>query len=105
MKATLTQEEVAERIEHRDVLLNIRAVLATASGKEFVKYLFKHFGVGELPEIGLDGSLLMDKIGFLRAGTAIFDLVAEAEPDQAANLLAQNVKERNAKIYAENEQG
>lgn len=97
----LSQEEISEAIEHRDCLLDVRAILATTSGRNFFKYLFKHLEVNELPEIGLEGNFLMDKLGFLRAGNSIFKLIAEADAQVAANLLAQNEKDRYAKLYAE----
>lgn len=96
-----TQEEISEAIEHRDVLLDVRAILATPSGKNFFKYLFKSLDVVELPEIGLEGNLLMERLGFLRAGNSIFKLVAEANAEMAATLLAQTEKDRYAKIYAD----
>jgi hypothetical protein len=43
----------------------------------------------------------MDKLGFLRAGNSIFKLVAEANAQAAADILAQNEKDRYAKLYAE----
>lgn len=96
-----TQEEIREAIEHRDVLLALRAILATPSGKNFFKYLFKHLEVTELPPVGLEGSLLMDKIGFLRAGNSIYKLVSEADPSIAGSLIAQNEKEKYAQLEAE----
>ena len=104
-KPELSAEEVRERIEHRDALLDIRAVLATTSGRNFFKYLFKNLEVGDLPPIGLDGALLNEKLGFLRAGSSIFKLVAEADAQQAANILALNEKERYARLYADSEIG
>lgn len=101
MKRELTQEEVAEAIEHRDMLLDVRAILATTSGRNFFKYLFEHFEVTQLPDLGLEGNLLMEKLGFLRAGNAIFKLVAEANAEMAATLLAQNEKDRYAKLYSD----
>lgn len=100
-----SQEEVAEAVEHRDVLLNIRAILATNSGRDFFKYLFKHLEVCELPPVGLTGELLMDKLGSLRVGNQIFKLVAEADAQVAANILAITEKERYAKLYAESQIG
>lgn len=97
----LSKEEVSEAIEHRDVLLDIRAILATASGRNFFKYLFKHLEVAELPPLGLEGVLLNDKLGFLRAGNSIFKLTSEADAAMAATLLAQTEKERYAQIYAD----
>lgn len=96
-----TQEDYKEAIEHRDALLDVRAILATTSGKNFFKYLFKNFEVNELPPLGLEGSLLMDKLGFLRAGNSIFKLIAEADANMAASILAQIEKDRYAQKYAE----
>lgn len=93
---SLTAEEIKERLEHRDVLLNIQAVLALKAGKDFIKYLFKNFEVGEFPVVGITGEFLMDRLGFLRAGNSIFKIVAEANPEIAGALLAQIEKEKNA---------
>jgi hypothetical protein len=95
----MTQEEVRLAQEHRDVLLAIKTELTTVSGRIFFKYLFKSLGVGELPELGLEGNLLMDKLGFLRAGNAVFNLVAQADPSWAARLLAEIQKERNDELF------
>ena len=97
----LSNEEIKEAIEHREVLLDVKAVLATNHGRNFIKYLFKHLGVGELPELGLTGDLLMDKLGFLRAGNSIFKLVSEADFEITGALLAKNEKEKYNEIYAE----
>lgn len=99
-RPALSEEELKEAIEHRDVILAIRAVLATSSGKFLFKYLFKHLEVAQLPEIGMEGTLLADKLGFLRAGRSIFELAAEADAERAGQLLAENEKERYAKLYA-----
>jgi hypothetical protein len=96
-----TEEEIKEAIEHRDVLLAIRAVLATVSGRVLFKYLFKHFGVTELPQIGLDERILSENLGFLRAGNSIFKLVAEANAEVAGELLATIEKDRYAQAYAD----
>lgn len=99
--AELTQEEIKDRIEHRDMLLDIQAILVTKSGKNFFKYLFKYLDVSELPPLGLTGDMLMDKLGSLRAGNSVFKLVAEASPDIAGQLIAQNERDKNAQIYEE----
>jgi hypothetical protein len=95
----MSEEDARAAIEHRDALLNVRAVLATSSGREFFKYLFKMFQVTELPDRGLEGPELFDTLGYLRAGNSVFKLVAEADAASAGNLLAQNEKERYAQIY------
>ncbi len=94
-----SQEEVKESIEHRDALLDIRAILATSSGTRFFKYLFKSFDVCELPEQGLEGEILHERIGVLRAGHAMFKLISEANHQVAANILAEVEKERYARLY------
>lgn len=94
----MTQEELAEGLEHRDTLLNLRAILATSHGMQFFKYLFKHLEVGELPDVGMEGNLLFEKLGFLRAGNSIWKLAAEANVQAAANLIAANEKERYDKL-------
>lgn len=104
-KRILTQEEFKERAEHRDTLVNIQAVLSTKPGKDFVKYLFKNFDVGEVPEIGLVGDLLMDKIGSMRAGNALFKIVSEANFEIAGQLLAQIEKEKYEEILRDTMSG
>lgn len=98
-------EEMKERVEHRNMLLDIQAVLATKQGRSFIKYLLRSFEVGELPQIGLSGDFLMDRLGFLRAGNSIFKIVAEADPAMAGTLLGQIEKEKyDQKIYDDSRQ-
>lgn len=97
----MTEEERQEALEHRDIILDVRAVLVTSSGQNLFKYLFKHFGITDLPELGLEGQILFEKLGFLRAGNSIFKLVAEANAETAATLLATTEKERYAKLYSD----
>jgi hypothetical protein len=94
-------EDIKERIEHRDALLDIRGILKTEPGQRFFKYLFKNFEIGQVPAQGLEGSFLHDRIGFLRAGRSIFEIASEADFEMAAKLLAQIEKERYDKIYSE----
>lgn len=96
----MSEEERTEALEHRDALLDIRAMLAENHGKKFFKYLFKHFEIGQLPPVGLEGSILMDKLGSLRAGRALFELVSEADAETAAKLLADIEKDRYEKLVA-----
>jgi len=88
-------QEAKERHEHHAVLLAIQGVIATKSGKDFIKYLFKSFEVGEAPPLGISGEFLHDKLGFLRAGNSIFKIVAEASPEFAGVTLAQIEKEKH----------
>lgn len=107
MVRELTQQEIADAIEHRDMLLALRAILSKKEGKDFIKYLFKSFDVGQPPPEGLEGSLLHDRLGFLRAGNSIFKIAAEADNEIAGLLLAQIEKERydDLRKAHENEQG
>lgn len=105
MNRPMTAEELKDAVEHRDVLLHLRAVLATASGQHFIKYLFKNLDVGGVPELGLEGSLLMDRIGFLRSGQSVFKIVAEANADIAGQILAEIEKERYAELLSASENG
>lgn len=82
--------------EHAQMLMNLKSVLDSTHGKEFMKYLFKHFMVGEQPPIGLQGEFKTDMIGYLRAGTSIFDIAAQADPTTTGLLLAQAQREKYA---------
>lgn len=94
----MTQEEVTEAAEHRDAKLDVRAILGSQPGRRFFKYLFKYYNPIELPPLGLEGNILHEGLGQLRAYNEIFKLVAEADPSTAALLLAENEKERYAKL-------
>jgi hypothetical protein len=101
----LSPDEVKAALEHREVLQDLKSVLASAAGRRLFKYLFKHLEVAELPMMGLEGLLLMDKMGFLRAGNAIFKLAAEADAQAAASILAEKEKELYAQRLAAYEDG
>lgn len=88
--------ELREQLEHREVLQSIQSILITKPGRDFIKYLFKSFEVGELPAVGIEGSFLMDRLGFLRAGNSVFKIVAEANAEQAGQIIAQIEKEKHA---------
>ena len=100
LSAQFMEEMRKEIQEHQDVILNLRAILATPSGRDFIRYLFKSLDVAEVPEFGLEGNLLMDRIGFLRAGHSIFKLVSEADSDKCADILAKVEKEKYATLHA-----
>lgn len=98
--AELEEQERKEAIEHRDVLLALQEILSTKSGRKVFQYLFKCFEVGNQAEQGLDPNFMYDRIGFLRAGSSIFELVAQANPAVAGELLANVKKEHYDEIYA-----
>jgi len=91
-----------EALEHRDMLMDVRGVLQTSHGQSLFRYLFRHFEVAGLPELGLEGAILHDRLGFLRAGQSIFKLASEANPVLAGQLLAEVEKENYEKLYREN---
>ena len=90
----MTEQERLEAIKHRDALLNIRAILKYSEGQKFVKYLFESLGVNELPELGLTGELLHERLGLTRAANSVFSLVSQANPVVAASLLSEIERER-----------
>lgn len=98
----LAEEERKIALEHRDALLDIRAIMATSSGVRFLKYLFKNLQVGTIPPMGTEGNLLMEQLGFLRAGNSVFDIACEANETVSAGILAKIRKEHNDALYVEN---
>lgn len=92
----LTREEINERLEHQQMLDDVRAILKSKPGRNFVKYLFKNLDVGESVEFGLTGDILMDRLGFLRAGNSIYKIITEADAELGCSILAQLERERYA---------
>lgn len=93
------RKEIAERIEHRDTLLAIAAILKTKEGLQLFKYLFKNLEVTTLPYGALEGHALHESLGFLRAGNSIYKLACEADYLASATLIAQLEKERHENDY------
>lgn len=100
-RKNVSEDDLKEAQEHRDVILAIQWVLNTLEGKTFFKYLFKNLEVGILPPVGSEGNFLMDKLGFLRAGNSVFKMACEAAPEVAAEILAKIEKERYAELIAQ----
>ena len=100
---TLEQDqERQEHLEYRQVLLDIQAVLETKQGQRFISYLFKHLEVGELPAINLDPELLRDRLGSLRPGALVFDLISAADHRMAGIILAEIKKKKmEREIYVD----
>ena len=105
MKRELSPEELIEAKKHQQALEDIRAILSIKPGRSFIKYLFDSLDVGELPALGINGEFLHDRLGFLRAGNAIFKIVAEADQREAGLILAQLEKERYDTLYEESVNG
>lgn len=97
-----TQEEVSERIEHRDALLNLRAVLKTNEGRGFFKFLFKNYSPIDLPPEGVEGTFLHEKLGMKRAFNELWNLACEADHMTSALILAEVRKENYERVNREN---
>jgi hypothetical protein len=100
-KNGLSPEEYRAACEHRDALIDIRWLQATAHGRRLFKYLLKSLDAAQVPEMHLEGQRLFERIGFLRAGNSIFKLTAEANPKLAGELIAEIEKERYDELYGE----
>ena len=92
------EEERQEALEHRDVLLAIGSIIKTRPGQTLFKYLFKNLQIAELPDRTLDGNMLHDHLGFLRAGNSIYKLACEADAFEAAQLLSKIEREKYDKL-------
>lgn len=88
------KKALAERIEHRDVLLAIASIMKTKEGSQLFKYLFKSFDVMNLPPREMEGNNLHEYLGFLRAGNSLYKLSCEADYQTTANLIAEIERRR-----------
>ena len=78
----------------REAIEYARTLVGFPPGREFIKHLFRIGGVGTLPDEGLVPEFLRAELGRLKLAREIYQLVAEAEPEKAALLLAEVEKER-----------
>ena len=99
------KEVVSQISEHEHMLQDLSLILASAQGQNFIKYLMKHFGVAELPEINIPDKLRDEYIGFLRAGQALFEIVSQADNIKAGLILAQIQKDKYDDAKAQNTNG
>lgn len=81
-------QALREKEEHERMLNNLRDILKTRAGKEFMHYLFDSFSVAEPAPAGLVGEPLHDHLGYLRAGNTIFKIASEADAVVAGQILA-----------------
>lgn len=107
MKATQEQlnQQLKDQAEHQRVLLSISELLKFEHGRVFIKYLFENFSVGEMPALGLKDEVLMEMLGYHRAGNSIFKIVAQADPFKAAQLLAQIEKDKYEELLQDSRSG
>lgn len=94
LAAYYQEKERQERLEHRDVLLAIAAIIKTHEGQKLFEYLFKNFEIAALPPRELKGELLHEHLGFLRAGNSIYKLVCEAASESAASIITTTERKR-----------
>lgn len=90
----ITEQERMMALEHKNTLESISVVMSTKHGRNFVKYLFNNFSVGDYPPVGLSGDSLLEYMSYLRAGNSIYKIVLEACPDLTGQLLTQIEKDR-----------
>lgn len=99
--ANVSEEDRKKLADHAVIVRHLGNILGTDSGKIFFKYFIENFSVGEVPEFGLDGNDLHDKIGFLRASKMVFELMSQANQKVAADLFASVQKEKYERLYKE----
>ena len=88
------EQQRQEALEHRDVLLAIGAIIKRPEGVKLFRYLFKNFNVADLPDSDMEGKILHEFLGFLKAGKSIFEVACEADSTIAASILS-NIKREN----------
>lgn len=93
------EQDRQEKLEHRNVLLAIASIIKTKEGTKIFEYLFKNLDVAVLPERGMEGNILHEYLGFLRAGSSIYKLACEADSETAANILAKLERKRYEQLY------
>lgn len=90
-----TNEEAKARLNEQHVLEDVKKILISKEGRNFMKYLFESFEVGMLPQPGLPSDFLREQLGFLKAGNSIFKFAVTASPEIAASILATIERERH----------
>lgn len=93
------EKQRKENLEHRDVLLSIASIIKTDEGIKLFKYLFKSFDVSTLPPTEMEGKILHEYLGFLRAGNSVYKLACEAASETAASIMAKIERERYEDEY------
>lgn len=96
-KDVFITEEQRERALNQIALQDVKRVLSTDYGQRFLKYLLESLDFGKYPEPGLSEALLFERVGILRAGYTIFELIAAADAELAGYLVGQIEKGRYAK--------
>ena len=92
-----------DAMKKRKALRNLLVLIRQPEGREFFKYLFEEFAIGDLPPVGVPESVLYHDIGFLKAGQTIFELVAQADAHLASLILAELKKEQYDAITKNND--
>lgn len=76
------------------MLTDLSFILQRIEGQRLFKYLFKHFGVSELPPLNIDPDFRLDMMGYLRAGKALFEIASQANSQATGLILAEIQKEK-----------
>jgi hypothetical protein len=90
----MTEQERLDAIDHQNTLKSIQVVMSMGHGRNFIKYLFKNFCVGDYPPVGIKGEDLLEYMSYLRAGNSIYKIVLEAAPDLTGQLITEIEKGR-----------
>ena len=98
VKDYFTRIDREDYLEHRDALLAIGSIIKTDEGVKLFKYLFKSFDVAELPSQEMEGNVLHEYLGFLRAGNSIYKLTCEADSEIAASILSNIERKKYERI-------
>lgn len=99
----MTEQERLDAIDHQNTLKSIQVVMSMSHGRNFIKYLFKNFCVGDFPPVGLKGDDLLEYMSYLRAGNSIYKIILEATPELAGQLITEIERGRQdaeRKIYS-----
>lgn len=97
-------KEQREMLDHRKAIEAIATILKMDAGRKTFEYLLKHISPVQLPELGLEGALMHDRMGFCRAGRSIYDLAVQADFKIAAEIMAKVEKEKLDEIAYEDSQ-
>ena len=89
------QASLHEGIENQKVKEAIVELLQDKPGQLLFRYFFKHMSPVGIPEMGLDVDTLRERLGFFRAARSIWEIVAAADPNMAAQLLTSIEKEKD----------
>ena len=95
------EQLVSEINARRDLMDNVREVLAYDNGELLFKNLLKALDVNAIPHPGLKGEELHNDLGFMRATKVIVDLLMEADPLTTTKILTSISVDKLKQNYEE----